>query len=353
MEIGFKNATADPCLYILEKGGEKVLANIYVDDIVLAYKSDDLLKEIKRKLREAFDIRDMGSLHHCLGIRFSHVGGEMTLSQESYVDNLIKNFNMEECKPASTPMEPGLRLEKSEKNETEKEIYPYQKLIGSLMYLAVATRPDIMYAVSYLSQYNNCYDKSHWVAAKRIIRYLKGTKTVCVRYTKTGMPLMGMADADWAACTVDRRSYTGYIFKYGGGLVSFETKKQRVVALSTAEAEYMSMTEATKEALHLKQLLADIGVLQQTITIYNDNLAAQKLANNLMTGKRSKHISIKEHFIRECVHEKLVIIKYKATEDMEADILTKALPQPRLKKLMKMIGVMNSDLAREGECHRE
>ncbi|XP_050672421.1 copia protein isoform X2 [Leptidea sinapis] len=297
-----------------------------------------LLREVKTKLQKVFELRDMGSLHHCLGIQFSHVGGEITLSQENYIENLINKFNMAECKPVSTPMETGLKLEKGN-GLTEMENIPYQMLIGSLMYLAVATRPEIMFAVSYLSQYNTCFDNTHWHAAKRVIRYLKGTKNVTIRYKQSGMALTGMADADWAACTVDRRSYTGYIFKYGGGLISYASKKQRTVALSTAEAEYMAMTEATKEALHLKYLLEDIGVFQQTVTIYNDNLAAQMLVNNQMTGKRSKHISIKEHFIRDCVQKKLVTIRYKDTEHMEADLFTKAIPQPRLLKLLKMIGV--------------
>lgn len=337
LEIGFKNAVADPCLYILEKGGEKILMNIYVDDLILAYSSEKLLNNVKSKLQKAFDLRDMGALHHCLGIRFTHVGGEMRLSQKVYIENLIDKFNMTDCKPACTPMELSLKLEKNENKDDRN--YPYQKLIGSLMYLAVATRPDIMFAVSYLSQYNTCYGSEHWQAAKRVIRYLKGTKDACMRYKKSGTELVGMADADWAACTVDRRSYTGYVFKYGANLISYETKKQRVVALSTAESEYMSLTEAAKEALHLKQLLEDIGVPQQTVTIYNDNMAAQKMAKNLITGKRSKHISIKEHFIRDCVQQKLITVQYKETENMEADLLTKALPQVSMVKLLDRIGV--------------
>ncbi|XP_045453363.1 secreted RxLR effector protein 161-like [Melitaea cinxia] len=191
---------------------------------------------------------------------------------------------MGECKPVSTPMEIGLKGLKLERAQKEEEIenIPYQALIGSLMYLAIAMRPDIMFTISYLSQYNTCFGKTHWQAAKRVLRYLKGTKNIGIRYKKTGSALIGMADADWVACTIDRRSYTGYIFKYGGGLVSYATKKQRVVASSTAEAEDMAMTEAEKKALHLKQLLEDIGVAKQAVPTYHDNLAAQKLANNLI-----------------------------------------------------------------------
>ena len=130
---------------------------------------------------------------------------------------------MSDCKPVTIPMETGIKLTKT----TIEELYPYQNLIGSLMYLSVATRPDIAHAVSYLSQFNTCFGKEHWIAAKRVLRYLQGTKQLALTFKKTGKKLYGLADADWASCTLDRRSYTGYVFKYAGAPISWKSRKRK------------------------------------------------------------------------------------------------------------------------------
>jgi len=150
--------------------------------------------------------------------------------------------------------------------------------------------------------------------------------------------LHGMADADWAS-SHDRKSYTGYCFNFGGAVVSWEAKKQRTVALSTAEAEYMSLTEAAKEAMHLKMLTEDLGLKSETVTIYTDNQAAKSMAENPIVSSRSKHISIKENFIRDTVARGEIKLMYKSTVEMEADIFTKALPGPRFIELREKLGL--------------
>lgn len=335
-KLGFQTSQAEPCIYTLSTGRDIVIIAIYVDDLITAYSNEKIWKNIKKTLTETFEMKDIGKLSYCLGIKFETKENEITMTQSEYTKAILRRYNMENCKSVCTPLEPSVKLEKSTKNTNINE---YQSLIGSLMYLAVATRPDIMFTVSYLSQFNAANDETHWQCAKRVIRYLKGTINLGLTFKKTGHQLMGFADADWASCSVDRKSYTGYCFKYGGGIISWESKKQRTVALSTAEAEYMALTEAAKEAIHLKFLLNDLKVPQETITIWNDNQAAQNLANNPVTNKRSKHISIKEHFIRDSVRNNLLRIEYKNTEELEADMFTKALPSPRLNKLVKEIGM--------------
>ncbi|CAB0004503.1 unnamed protein product, partial [Nesidiocoris tenuis] len=202
---------------------------------------------------------------------------------------------MENCKPIGSPMDPKTKLTPSE--EKSQENLPYQNLIGCLMYLSVATRPDISFAVSYLSQFNSCYNSQHWNAAKRVLRYLKGTMDFSLTYQKNGQPIIGYADADWGSCTIDRRSYSGHCFIFAGSAISWSAKKQSCVALSTAEAEHAAITEATKEALHLRNLAVDLHMDQQKIKIFSDNQAAQHIAKNLVVSSRSKHIDIKLHFI--------------------------------------------------------
>ncbi|BES95360.1 Hydra magnipapillata [Nesidiocoris tenuis] len=208
------------------------------------------------------------------------------------------------------------------------------------MFLSVATRPDISFAVSYLSQFNNCFGKAHWLAAKRVLRYLKGTRNMALVFKKTGNPIAGFADADWASCTVDRKSYSGYCFMFGNSVVSWSSKKQTTIALSTAEAEYAAIAEATKEAIHLKKFANDLGLNQNKITISNDNQAAQHIATNAVISSKSKHVDIKIHFIRDILERGDIELKYLGTEHMTADILTKALPKPRHEEHVKTMGLV-------------
>lgn len=213
---------------------------------------------LREKLSSEFKIKDLGQAKQCLGTRISIKGDShtITLNQEQYVESVLRRFKMSECKAVATPMEPGLQLDR---NPDSGFSVPYRELIGGLMYLSVMTRPDISYAVSYLSQFNNCYDEAHWKAAKRIPRYLQGTMAFCLKFEKDkAFELVGYVDADWANSTVDRKSYTGFCFTLSGGVISWGTSKQKTVALSSTEAEYMGLAEGAKQAMYLKNLLSEI-----------------------------------------------------------------------------------------------
>jgi len=159
------------------------------------------------------------------------------------------------------------------------------------MYLAVSTRPDIAHAVSYLSQFNEDFDKDHWTAAKRVLKYLKGTINFGIEFNQNPSTLTGFVDSDWGGCAVDRRSYTGYVFLLNGGPISWDSKKQRTVALSSTEAEYMALSEATKKAIYLNEFLIELGFKEMTDRVlFNDNIGAKKLAENTTFHARSKHI---------------------------------------------------------------
>ncbi|XP_036148378.1 secreted RxLR effector protein 161-like [Monomorium pharaonis] len=207
------------------------------------------------------------------------------------------------------------------------------------MYLAVSTRPDIAHAVSKLSQFNNCHTKIHWGAAKRVLRYLKGTNDVGLVYSVSSDPPEMYTDADWGSCGIDRKSYTGYTFIMSGASVSWESKKQRTVALSSTEAEYMALSDATKEALYVSKLLDELGTTLNGIVIKNDSNGVQKLAMNPVHHARSKHIDIRHHFVRDAVSRNLVTIQHVSTDEMATDILTKGLPRGRHENYMKLLGL--------------
>ena len=201
------------------------------------------------------------------------------------------------------------------------------------MYLGLCTRPDILHAVVKLSQFNNSYSMQHWQYLMRILRYLKGSQDFCLQFQKSAMKndLIGFADADWGNDPVDRKSYSGYCSKLDECPISWSSKKHKCVSLSSAEAEYVSLTAAAKEAVFLRRLFIELTrcvTLEPTI-IYNDSQSAQKMAHNPVFHDRTKHIDIQFHFIRDSIKDKKVIVKYQCTKDMPADFLTKPVPKDK------------------------
>ncbi|XP_039309080.1 secreted RxLR effector protein 161-like [Solenopsis invicta] len=222
---------------------------------------------------------------------------------------------MSESKPVGTPVELGTQLRRNKKVSSEIKALPYRELVGALMYLSVCTRPDIAHVISYLSQFN-CYSS---IIGRRL-------------NAKTSDPLIGFADADWANCVDDRKSYTGYAFVFGGCPISWESRKQKTTVLSSMEAEYMALSEATKEAVHLRSLLSELGFPYPKIKLWSDNCGAIKLAENPVFHNRSKHIDVRHHFVREMLEIGVIDIDHRPTEYMAADVLTKGLSGPKHRK---------------------
>ncbi|KMQ88815.1 gag-pol polyprotein [Lasius niger] len=246
-------------------------------------------------------MKDLGALHYCLGIEFKQKNKSVTMSQMKYLQSILTTYGMQEAKPLATSLDKNSKSSKDMGPTTEEEIaemkdIPYQSLIGSLMYLAVSTRPDISYAISVLSQFNMNPGKAHWSAAKRVLRYLKGTVNYGLVYTKMEVPLIGFVDADWGGNVDDRVSYTGFVFKLANAAITWEARKQKSIALSSTEAEYMALTEAAKETVYLRNLLEEMCYLKhqsEPTTVYCDNQGAQKLMRNPMYHSRTKHIDIR------------------------------------------------------------
>lgn len=343
-ELGAVPSKSDPCLYLSGPVENRSYIIVYVDDILIMSCDDSEIVKIKRHLSEKFGVRDLGCVKYCLGLEFSRSEGEITIRQRGYIHDVLERFGMTECKPVSTPLEPGLKLERSELETSDKTFEaPYRELIGALMYLSVATRPDITHAVSYLSQFNSCYSDIHWKAAKRVLRYLKGTDNIGLSYVcSSNYPVM-FTDADWGNCSLDRRSYTGYVLIVSGGAVSWESRKQRTVALSSTEAEYMALSEATKDALYMSRLLRELGLISGEIVLKNDNVGAQKLASNPVYHARSKHIDIRHHFVREAVKKRSILIQHVSSDEMAADILTKGLPRGKHENCVRLLGLKSID----------
>ncbi|KAH8356655.1 hypothetical protein KR084_002352 [Drosophila pseudotakahashii] len=210
------------------------------------------------------------------------------------------------------------------------------------MWLALISRPDIYHSVVKLAQRNKDPHGEHVLAIKHVMRYLAGTVTNKLSYCAGDLPLVGYVDADWAGDASHRRSYTGFVFLMAGGPISWKSEKQDSVALSSTEAEYMALSSAVKEALHLRRLIIEIGCgREDTPTIiYGDNLSAQNLAKNPVYHARSKHIDIRYHFVREVIQQGDVKLKYVSTNDVIDDLLTKNLSKLKHEKFVKLMNIM-------------
>lgn len=289
-----------------------------------------------------FEITDKRLLEHFLGMEVQRDGetGDIKLSQELYIKEMLQEYGMENCKSVSTPLNSGFQIICNENNCSKKVGKTcYQSLTGALLYLALTTRQDIIHSVSKLAQRNSDPHFEHWEAAKGVLRYLKGTQDLKLIFSCGNKNLEGYADADWGGCTLDRTSYSGFVFYLGKSTISWESKKQSTTALSSTEAEYMSMSNASKEAIYLRRLLQELGFLEnESVTLHVDNQGALKLAVNPVYHNRSKHIDIKYHHIRDVVESKSVELKYCPTENMIADIFTKNLPKT---KHLQFVSLLN------------
>ena len=346
--MGFTQTKSDPCLYVNSEGELFIIA-VYVDDILLAGKDKRKMNEIKQTLSSQFEVKDMGELHYFLGVKViqNHEERSIWIGQPTYTSSIIEHFGLKEAKSVATPVNTAIKLVKATEDDELADQGLYQSAVGSLQYLSTMTRPDITFAVSNVGKFSSKPTKDHWVAVKRIIRYLQGTRNYGLKYSYDGSntsTCIGYSDSDFGGDTDDRKSTSGYIFQVGGTGISWRSKKQTSVALSTAEAEYIALSQAAQEAIWLRQLNTDLLCKpQQPTTVYEDNQAAISMSKNPQAHGKSKHIEIKYHFIREQVINKNIEVKYCSTDNMIADMLTKGLSKEKFQKLRQLAGVTQSD----------
>lgn len=328
INFGFRRSDMDPCVYI-HKEFNLMLA-VYVDDFIIFYRQLEELELMKRYLNSKFHMKELGELKNCLGMNFTINNGSIELDQRRYIATILDRFGMLDSKPTPTPSDPGQHLSVemvTDENSLVGKI-PYREAVGSLMYLANATRPDIAFAVNDLSRFNIQHAEPHWRAVKRVFRYLKGTIHYALKFTNensdTDIELVMYTDADWASEIDSRRSCSGYVGIMAGAAISWQSKRQPIVALSSTEAEYIALSEAVKEVIWLKQLITEIvGQYDKPIRVICDNSSAINLAEREGYRPRSKHIDVRYHHLRENVKDGVIEIVHIGTNEMIADSLTK------------------------------
>ena len=268
---------------------------------------------------------DLGLLTSYLRIEVKQERGKIVLSQKSYALRILEQSGMSECNPAHTPLESRCKFGKESHPSVNSTIY--QSLMGSLRYLT-HTRPDLMFSVGYLSRYMENPTTEHMSAVKRILRYVKGTLDLGLVYKKNeaGIKLVGYSDSDYAGDPDDRKSTTGMAFFLGNNLICWASQKQKIVALSSCEAEYVAATTAACQGIWLARLIGELMNKEMiSMTLMVDNKSAIALSKNPVFLNRSKHIETKFHFIRTCLEEKKIELDFTSSENQLADLFTKSL----------------------------
>ena len=346
--FGLQETPQDPCLYSGKIKGKKTYLGLYVDDLVISSKDMNVIKYIKSSLSDLFTITDLGPLKYCLGYEIERDRGSnyLKMHQSAYISRILNRANMNDCKSSSVPMDASLKLtrEMEPKSENEKQAMkniPYRKIVGSLLYLSSGTRPDISFAVGQVCRFLQNPGLQHWEAVKSILRYLKGTRTSGIKLGGHRSSLRGLVDSDHAGDIDSRRSTTGYIFLLNNGPISWNSKLQPTVALSSTEAEYMALSAATQEALWLKGVLESLEYQteSETVQLFGDNQGSLKLAKNPNNHQRTKHIDIRHHFIRGAIANKKICVDHISTQNNVSDLLTKPLGPSRFQSLLSNIGL--------------
>ena len=333
--LGFRPCFSDPSIFVTED--RSLIIGLYVDDMLVLGKDPKAVDAIIQGMKGIWEIKDLGDVDLILGLKVlrDRAKGTLKINQTAYIQSLIDRFRLQDAKPVGLPVGDRNTLVQGTADESQADQALYLQATGSLSWVAKGTRADITYAVGQLSQYCNAPTIRHWNSILRVLRYLKGTIEYSIFYgprpgDTIGPELQGYCDADYAGDIVDRKSVTGHLYTINRGPVTWTSTKQRCVATSTTESEYIALSEACKQGQWLRALLRELQrttLLGQdlTVPIFSDNQACIALARDPVAHSRTKHIDVRYHYIRELIAGRKTTVDYCPTVDMTADILTKPL----------------------------
>jgi len=325
--LGFLSCSFDP--YVFISPDYNVIIVVYVDDITTVGRKSDLRK-VYQHLTKHFTVTIKDGLSYLLGIEILHTATGLELQQTQYITNILICFSMENSRPVSTSIDPKDPLVKADESEPAYEKQPYQQMIGSLMYLVTCTRPDLGFVVLFLSWFSSHPLLCHHTAVKRVFRYLAGTRTTSLVYTRRlsmDIPLLitGYSDADYASCYDTCYSVSGYVFLLNGCAISWLLKKQNSVSTSTTESEYMALATTARQALWYINGLLQLG-FTIPVELKADNTSIINVTENPINNPKTKHIYVSYHFNREHLIRKSLMLSYVPTGENLAVIMMKGLP---------------------------
>ncbi|GJR12477.1 putative ribonuclease H-like domain-containing protein [Tanacetum coccineum] len=340
LKNGYRRGTIDKTLFLKKDKHDIILVQVYVDDIIFGSTKKSWCDEFEALMKSRFQMSSMGELTFFLGLQVKQKPDGIFISQDKYVAEILKKFDFANVKTASTPIETQKPLVKDEE-ASDVDVHLYRSMIGSLMYLT-ASRPDIMFAVCACSRFQVTPKTSHLSAVKRIFRYLKGKPKLGLWYPRvSSFDLESYSDSDYAGANLDRKSTTGGCQFLGRRLISWQCKKQTIVATSTTEAEYVAAASCCGQVLWIQNQMLDYGFNFMNTKIYIDNESTICIVKNPVYHSKTKHIAIRHHFIRDAYEKKLIQVLKIHTDDNVADLLTKAFDVSRFQFLVVTIGMIN------------
>ena len=347
---GYHQCQTDDTMFVKHGAGNKIaILIVYVDDIIITGNDDEEISRLKIKLGTEFELKDLGEMKYFLGMEVARSSKGLSISQRKYILDLLEETGMTGCKPADTPMQSNMKFSVEENGE-KADKGRYQQLVGKLIYLA-HTRPDIAFAVSVVSQFMNEPKSEHMDAVNYILRYLKKTPGLGLMFKKNESRSVEIyTDASWASEITTRRSTTGYCSYVWGNLVIWRSKKQSVVARSSAETEYRALALGIQEVMWIQRVLKELELPGHgRATLYSDSQSALSIVKNPVHHDRTKHVEIDRHFITEKVEGGVVDVRYVQSKQQTADILTKALPRELSEHFKSKLGLHNIYTKLEGE----
>lgn len=346
--IGLQSSPNDPNLY--RTNDSQLLLVLYVDDLLILSPSIDKIYQLKAKLKEMYKMNDLGIAKQFLGLELLTTADFLYLHQTRFTSKILRRFGMDLCNGVSTPLEVK-QLLPTTKDDLKADQLEYQSILSSLMYLAVGTRPDISYAVSKLSKFSINPSAIHLAALKRVLRYVKQTAflRLCFyrqRDSEAPLPflqLIGYCDSDFAGDQSDSKSTSGFVFTLAGAAISWKSKKQTLVSLSSTKSEYIGYSEAAREAIWLRRLYHELTATSyKSQLLYGDNMGALHLIQQPKFNARSKHIAIQYHHVRDSYQKGLISFEYLNMTHMTADILTKALTRDTHQRHTQGLGLRST-----------
>lgn len=344
LSLGFERCKKEYCIYVMKANNCFAFVCVYVDDLTIICKDQNMLNKIKQDLSNKFKMTDLGEIHYLLRIKITRhrATKTLTLSQEKFINDLVKQYKLQDCELVETPQAISIEL-KADKTSNEMDKYPYPSLVGSLQYIIRGTRPDIANAVRELAKYTTCYNKSHWKAALRVLKYLKHTSTfgLVLNGQNTSLDYMIYTDASFGNANEGRKSVLGFCLMLAGAAITYKSSRANQIHLSTCEAETAAAVEGLKESEWLFELFKELSLARQgPITLFCDNNSAIAQIKNPCSHFSNKHIEIKQLYAREKFEEGRINVLYCNTHEMIADIFTKALPQEKFKYFRNKLGVL-------------
>ncbi|KAL4564910.1 hypothetical protein LXL04_028986 [Taraxacum kok-saghyz] len=337
----FKQGAVDPTLFRKKVGDHLMMVQIYVDDIIFGSTDPNLTVEFKALMETKFEMSSMGPINFFLGLNVVQNSEGVFINQEAFTKKLLTKFGMTSGSKAKVPMAFGTKLKPS-LDEPAADQTLYRGMIGSLLYLT-SSRPDIMFAVCYCARYQSNPRTSHMTAVKNIFRYLQNTTSLGIWYpANTGFFVQAYTDSDLGGCNLDLKSTSGGCQFLDRKLVSWQSRKQTCVSLSTAEAEYIAAATCTSQVLWIQSQLRDYGVNMKKIPIYCDSESAIRICHNPVQHSKTKHIALRYHFIKDHIEEGNIEIHFVKTTDQLADIFTKALAEIPFMNILRGLGMMEA-----------